>query len=107
MTPDITSCMLEVQDRVTNTLNKVQHQSTIDRYMNDLKTCIANNVEEFNSWLLSVEKVLALRNSIPKESCFKKVEGNLLKFLYPFNLNRCSWFTLKERMRAKFLGYQH
>ena len=79
-TPDITLCMLEMQDKITNTLPKVQHQSTTDRYMNDLKTCIGHNAEEFSSWLLSVEKVSTLANCGPKEFCFKKQKEILKSF---------------------------
>ena len=106
-TPDITLCMLEAQDKVTNTLNSVQQKRAIDRYMNDVKTCMGENTEEFNSWLLSVEKVTTITNTDSKEIHFKKAEGNLLKFLYAVNLKRCSWLTLKERMRTKSSKFKH
>ena len=49
--------------------------------MNDLKTCMGDNVKEFSSWLLSVKK-----DSNPKEICHIKQkegkdEGSILKGL--------------------------
>ena len=67
---DITLHMLEVQDKVTNILHMIKHQSTIDRYMNDLKICMGDNTEKSSSWLLLVEKVLPLTNSDHKKICF-------------------------------------
>ena len=55
-TPNTTH-MLEVQDKVSDTLHNVQHQSTTDRYVNDLKTCNGNNTEEFSSCLINTDKL--------------------------------------------------
>ena len=42
--------------------------------MNDLWTCTADNPDDINSWLLSVEKVAKLTDN---EIFFAKTEGNL------------------------------
>ena len=72
MNSDIIQHMLEVQDRVTNTLHRVQHQSTMDRYMNNLKTCMGNSTEEFSFRILLVENMASLTISNPKEIYLKK-----------------------------------
>ena len=100
MIPNITLCILEAQDNVTNTLNKVQYQSSIDRYLNDVKTSTGDSAEEFNSWHLSVEEVSALMHSDPKEICFGKAEVNL-KFLYCMNLKKILMVYTKEQKRVK------
>ena len=69
--------------------------------MNDLRTYTADNQEEFDSWLLSIEKVGKLTDSDPNEICFAKAEGSLLKFLYSMNFKGCSWVHLKEKMQAE------
>ena len=66
--------------------------------MNDLKTCTVDNQEEFDSWLLSIEKVAKLMDSDPNEICYSKAKGNHLKFLYSMNFKGCSWVHLKEKM---------
>ena len=50
--------------------------------MNDLKTYTGDNLDDFASWLLSVEKVAKLTDNYPKDICFAKAEDSLLKFLY-------------------------
>ena len=71
-------------------------------YINDLWTCTADNQEEFDPWLLSIEKVAKLTDSDPNEICFAKAEGNLLKFLYSVNFKGCPWVHLKEKMQTEF-----
>ena len=70
--------------------------------MNDFRTCTADNQEEFDSWLLPIEKVAKLIDSDPNEICFAKAKGNLVKFFYSVNFKGCSWVHLKEKMQAEF-----
>ena len=46
----MTSQLLEVQNKFTDTLQEVQQQSFRNSYMNDLQTCTADNPDGFNSW---------------------------------------------------------
>ena len=48
--------------------------------MTDLKTFTGDSPEEFNPWLLSIEKVSTLTSYNLKDICFTKAEVNLLKF---------------------------
>ena len=47
----MTSHLLEVQERGTNTLNRIQQQSSIDRYMINKITYTGNNADDFNSYI--------------------------------------------------------
>ena len=67
---DMTSYLLEVQNNVTDTLHKLQQQSSRDSYMNDLQASTVHNPDDLNSWLLSVEKVTKLTDTDPNEICF-------------------------------------
>ena len=73
--------LLDIQDRTTDTLHRVQQQSSIYCYMNDLKTSTGDSVDEFNYWLLG-EKYYKLAGIDPKDICFTENEGKFLKFLY-------------------------
>ena len=53
---DMTSHLHIIQDRMTNTLHRIQQQSSIDCNINDLKTCTGDSSDKLNSWLLSAEK---------------------------------------------------
>ena len=57
-TMDITSHLLDVQDRVINTLYCIENQCSTECYMKGLKTCTGDDSDEFTSWLLSVVKFL-------------------------------------------------
>ena len=46
------------QDRMRNTLHRVQQQFSIDDYMNDLKACTGYSSDKFKSWLFSVENFI-------------------------------------------------
>ena len=81
---------------MTNTLHCAQQQCSTNGYMNDLHTCFGNNSNEFVSWLLSIEKVVKSIENGPKDICFVKAEGNLLKFFYLLPINFL-WNTLKEK----------
>ena len=40
----------------------------------------------------------------PKDICFDKAEGNLLKFLYSLPLRKFSWHSHKEMMESRILS---
>ena len=93
--------LIEVQDKMATTICKVQQQSSIDCYTTDVKTC-TGQLEDFHSWFLSIEKVYKLTGNDPKDICFAKAQGNLLKLLYSHPLHKFSWYSLKEKMSAEF-----
>ena len=64
--------------------------------MHDIRTCTVDNQAEFDSWLLSIEKVAELTDSVPNKICFANAKGNLMKFLYSVNFKGCSW-VISER----------
>ena len=64
---------------MASTLHHVQQQFFTGKYMNDCNACTGDSLDDFASGLLSVKKVARLTD--PKDICFAKVEGNLLKFL--------------------------
>ena len=68
--------------------------------MSDLKCAQDMTQEEFNCWLIPIEKVSKLTGHVPKEIYFAKAEGKLLKLNYPIPLEKPSWYSLKEKMHA-------
>ena len=57
---DMIAQSTETKDTIDNILHKFQQQSSIDCYMTHPKMCTCNSSEEFNSLLLSIEKVTKL-----------------------------------------------
>ena len=57
----------DITSQFKDTLYKTQLQNSKNAYMNDLRTCTVDNQEEFDSWLLSIEKVAKLTDSDPNE----------------------------------------
>ena len=93
---------IDVQGRMAKTMCEVQLQSSKDRYMPDLITCTGYSSEEFNTWLLLIDKVSRFTDHYPKEICFTKNKDNFLIFLYWLTLHKVSWYSLKEKMHAEF-----
>ena len=94
---DIVSQFIDTQDKFTDTLYKTQLQNSMSTYINDLRTCMSDNQEDFDPWLLSIEKVARLMDSDPNEICFAKAKGNLLTFLYSVKFKGCSWVISKRK----------
>ena len=46
---DMMAHLLEVEDRMMNTLHKVQQKGSPDHYKNELKTCTGDSSIKFNS----------------------------------------------------------
>ena len=61
--------------------------------MTALKTNTRHDCEEFNTWLLSIDKVSKLTGQDPKEIYFAKAEDNLIKFQYSLPLHKGSWYS--------------
>ena len=55
--PDLTLQLLQVQAKITRALNSIPLQCSTEWYMNELKSCTSNNLEEFSSWLLSIKSI--------------------------------------------------
>ena len=95
--------LIEFQDKMANTLQKVQKQSFIDLYMTYLKSCTGHSSEEFNFLYLSFENVSKLTGNDLKGIFFVKAEGNLLNFLYLLALHNFLWNSLKGKCKQNFL----
>ena len=80
--PDMICHILQVQDIITEILHHVQQWCSTDRYLDDLMTCISDNLWKISLWLLSIEKVAKQTDKNPEGICFPKPEHDLLKFLY-------------------------
>ena len=98
--------LLEVWDKKVNTLQTVQQESKIDRNMTDVKTCTRHDSEEFNTWLLSIDKVSKMTGHDPKEF-FTKAKGNLLKFFIQFPNTSSLGSLLRRRCLLNFQGLPH
>ena len=75
---DITSQFIDAQYKFTDTLHKTQLQN-LNTYMNGLRTSTVDNQEEFDSWLLSIEKVAKLTDSDPNDYTFPALNYLLLE----------------------------
>ena len=64
-----------------NTLHCMEQQCSLHSYTNDLDSCIGDNSDLLNSWLLPIEDVSKLTSNCPNDIWFTKA-GGYLKFLY-------------------------
>ena len=92
---DLTTPLLEVQNRMTKTLHRAQQQSSIDDYMAGLKTCRGDSSKEFNSWFLSIRNISKL--TILKAFALPKLKESP-KHLLSIPLHKFSCSSLKEKM---------
>ena len=70
--------------------------------MTDLKPCIGDSLEQFNSQLLSVENFSKWKGNSPKGTFFAKTEGKPPEVLIFNSIKQLSWNSVKGKIYATF-----
>ena len=78
---EMTSHLLEGQDKMTNTSQRVQQQSSIDSYINALKSCTGDRSDEFNHRVLSARKLSKVTGNDHKGICLPKPKETLTFYI--------------------------
>ena len=102
VTEKVITCTNSLQKPRTGWPTHGRNKSTINRYITDLNMCTRDDSEEFDTWLLCIDKASKLIGHDTKEIHFAKTECNLLKFLYSIPLQNSHGTPLRKECMQNF-----